>query len=118
MHTMLNDHVLIEIPEICAKVGSFYMPDEVAKKEQAGSEIGQILAMGPKAFADEPVKPKIGDFITFVRYAGRQCIVKQGALAQRLIYDTDVFSIVDDEYLEIANVVKKTETKEVNEHVR
>lgn len=102
----LNDIVWIELPEICERsAGGIILASSEIKAQERGSEIGKILGMGPTAFADEEIKPKVGEYISFARYAGRIVPTKNGARPQRLVFSTEIYAIVDDEYLRDANVV-------------
>jgi co-chaperonin GroES (HSP10) len=86
--------------------GGIYIPDEVVKKEQLGTTIGYVVALGPLAYKDERkfgenaipwCKP--GDYVIFGRYSGARLTMRgenEGVddLACRILNDDEILGTV------------------------
>lgn len=70
------------------------------KRQQAGMDIGTVLALGPNAFlAFDDGKPwcEVGDKVRFVRYSGNQFKSDDGKIEYSIINDEDIYAIVEDD---------------------
>ena len=74
--------------------GGILIPQGVSEREQGGHATGTLVALGGRAFEDfgDPC-PKIGDKVSFGRYAGQ---MQEGAdgLEYRVCMDKDINLIV------------------------
>jgi co-chaperonin GroES (HSP10) len=88
--------------------GVIELPDAVQDSEQTLTSVGYVLQLGHFAFksttqaglalADEPFKPKVGDFVIHQTYAGQEVKLRNGKRL-RILIDTEVLAIatsVDD----------------------
>ncbi len=50
--------------------GKIYLAAQTIDTDKYKQEEGELIAIGSKAFCDWPVKPEVGDTVTFDRYAG------------------------------------------------
>lgn len=100
-----NTHrVLVKPDEQVTKVGSIELPVEVIDRLEAGSYTGTIVSIGPTAFMEEKrlygvdIRRGIqtGMRVMFGRYAGLQCIGKDGK-KYRLLNDEDITAFCDNE---------------------
>lgn len=79
--------------------GGILLPEQMRKREQAGSMVGYVMMLGPIAYQSEERFPNgawcaEGDFIMFKTYAGARFSVKGQEF--RLINDDMVDAIVPD----------------------
>src|SRR3990167_352172 len=92
----LSNKVIIKVCKIEEKVGSIYMPSEIADREQLAKTTGKVVSMGPLVFADEVQNPiKIGDTVYFLRYGGMQHIEEENGekVDYRIVNDIDIVAI-------------------------
>jgi co-chaperonin GroES (HSP10) len=85
--------------------GVIEIPDEVQNAEGILTSIGRVLQLGHFAFksttqaglalAEEPFKPKVGDFVLHETYAGQEIKLRNGKKL-RILLDTEVLAIVKD----------------------
>jgi chaperonin GroES len=79
--------------------GGLYLPQQAQEMEQHAMEEGEVVAIGPqawKAFDDGTPWAKIGDTVTFARYAG---LMKDGDGGQkyRIMQDEDIYAVIVEE---------------------
>jgi chaperonin GroES len=92
--------ILISLPEIQEKTaGGIIRPDDLRKKEETASMLGQVLDMGPDCYADRDRFPsgsycKPGDYVIFRSYSGTR--FKVNGREYRLINDDTVEGVVAD----------------------
>jgi co-chaperonin GroES (HSP10) len=92
----LGAYVLIALPAAQEKIGSVFIPTEVADKDRYGTQRGTVLAAGPSVGRDDKgpnghdVEP--GQQVAFARYAGTMVKGSDGE-DYRLIMDVDVKGI-------------------------
>lgn len=100
--------VLVE-PYIPKYQGPLAMPTEVENVERILATCGRILQMGAFCFrsktaaglhlADEPNRPKVGDYVLYEKYAGQEVHLRApdgGERILRLLNDTEILMVVDD----------------------
>lgn len=85
--------------------GMIVMPKSTQDAEEYKTSIGQVIQLGHFAFksvtqaglslADEPYKPKAGDFVLHETYAGQIIDLRNGKKL-RLLLDTEVLAVVTD----------------------
>lgn len=85
--------------------GGLILPDTVKDKQIAARIKGRVIAIGPLAFQQEghwgdqdAVRPKIGDFVMYEKYAGYLLSDESGS---RVINDTDIFGILTEKGVKI-----------------
>jgi len=79
--------------------GGVIMNESTLEKQQVGSQVGNVLAMGPESYKGtrfEKSGPwcKLGDWVVFARYAGSRIQIEGGEV--RLLNDDEVLAIVKD----------------------
>jgi len=90
-------HVLIRLHEIEKKSsGGIILADSTHKKEQAGGQFAEVLAVGPTAWAeyDEPWA-KVGDKVLTTRYPGAQYDYDGEDKLNRVINDDEIIGVVE-----------------------
>ena len=96
----LFNKVIIKVGEIENTIGKdvkFYMTDETSTKEQLAKTQGEIVAMGPLAFADDETNAiQVGTKVYFQRYGGLQHIEEHDnkKIDYRIVNDNDIVAIV------------------------
>lgn len=90
--------ILIDPEEVETKsAGGIILTDKVTDREKMAQVRGKLIAVGGNAFEDwqEPI-PKVGDTITYAKYAG---LIVKGADGRelRLANDKDITAIVQGE---------------------
>lgn len=83
--------------------GMIELPEEVQNAESILTSVGRVLQLGHFAFksttqaglalAEEPFKPKVGDFVLHECYAGQEIKLRSGKKL-RILLDTEVLAIV------------------------
>lgn len=96
--------VLVE-PYIPKYKGLIETPPEVETAERILATQGRIVQMGAFAFqsktsaglnlADEPNKPKVGDYVLYEQYAGQEVHLRSGHVL-RLLNDTEILMVIDE----------------------
>ena len=79
--------------------GGVIMNESTLEKQQVGSQVGNVLAMGPESYKGtrfEKSGPwcKLGDWVVFARYAGSRIQIEGGEV--RLLNDDEVLATVKD----------------------
>lgn len=89
-------HLMVEMFEAKAKIGSIHVPENTKKLEDTASCVAQVVAMGPDAYQDKArfTAPwcKVGDYIIMRPYSGSR--VKVGDKEFRFINDDTVEAVV------------------------
>lgn len=104
--TMLWRLLLQPLPPLKTNAGGVIeLPDQVQANDETLTSIGQVLQLGHFAFksttqaglalAEEPFKPKVGDYVLHQVYAGQEIRLRNGKKL-RLILDTEVLAVVTD----------------------
>ena len=75
------------------------MNETTLEKQQVGSQVGNVLAMGPetykgKRFENSGPWCKLGDWVVFARYSGSRIQIEGGEV--RLLNDDEVLATVKD----------------------
>ena len=77
--------------------GGIIIPDETGEKDDQGTLIAQIIAVGSNAFyevKESKYRPQVGQYIAYSAYAG-YLIVGKDEEHYRVINDNDVTAILD-----------------------
>ena len=79
--------------------GGLIMNETTLEKQQVGSQVGNVLAMGPetykgKRFENSGPWCKLGDWVVFARYSGSRIQIEGGEV--RLLNDDEVLATVKD----------------------
>lgn len=85
--------------------GVIELAETTQNAEQTLTSIGRVLQLGHFAFksttqaglalAEEPFKPKVGDYVLHETYAGQEIKLRRG-MKLRILLDTEVLAIVKD----------------------
>lgn len=76
---VLTWHVCVYLPAVQEKTkGGLYLPDQTRSEQEYLTNVGKIVALGPKAFQDPKLRidgdedsiPKIGDWIFIGQHSG------------------------------------------------
>lgn len=95
--------VRIKKVQTCTKHG-ITLPDEVIENDEFLQQVGQVIAIGETAFANESLFPnrrptfKIGDWVVFPANAGAKVTTKQGdeRITYRILNDDHVIGVTTD----------------------
>jgi co-chaperonin GroES (HSP10) len=103
--------VLLRIPNLEAQMkkhANIIMPDGTRQAEEAAQLVGQVISLGPDAYADKakfPTGPwcKRGDYVMFRMYAGTHFLMGDPPhqVHYRLINDDTVQAVVRGDPTEI-----------------
>ena len=79
--------------------GGVILNESTLEKQQVGSQVGNVLAMGPEAYKGKRFEHsgpwcKKGDWVVFARYAGSRIQIEGGEV--RLLNDDEVLATVED----------------------
>ena len=79
--------------------GGLILNESTLEKQQVGSQVGNVLAMGPEAYKGKRFEHsgpwcKKGDWVVFARYAGSRIQIEGGEV--RLLNDDEVLATVED----------------------
>ena len=79
--------------------GGLIMNESTLEKQQVGSQVGNVIAMGPetykgKRFENSGPWCKLGDWVVFARYSGSRIQIEGGEV--RLLNDDEVLATVKD----------------------
>ena len=79
--------------------GGVILNESTLEKQQVGSQVGNVLAMGPEAYKGKRFENsgpwcKKGDWVVFARYAGSRIQIEGGEV--RLLNDDEVLATVED----------------------
>ena len=79
--------------------GGLIMNESTLEKQQVGSQVGNVLAMGPESYTGKRFEKsgpwcKLGDWVVFARYSGSRIQIEGGEV--RLLNDDEVLAIVKD----------------------
>ena len=79
--------------------GGVIMNESTLERQQVGSQVGNVLAMGPEAYTGKRFENsgpwcKKGDWVVFARYAGSRIQIEGGEV--RLLNDDEVLATVKD----------------------
>ena len=79
--------------------GGVIMNESTLEKQQVGSQVGNVLAMGPESYKGtrfEKSGPwcKLGDWVVFARYSGSRIQIEGGEV--RLLNDDEILATVKD----------------------
>jgi len=79
--------------------GGVILNESTLEKRQVGSQVGNVLAMGPEAYKGKRFEHsgpwcKKGDWVVFARYAGSRIQIEGGEV--RLLNDDEVLATVED----------------------
>lgn len=88
-------HRILVLPDSAeAKTaGGILLPEETKEREEMAQIFGQVIAVGPGAWADQhPPAPKVGDRVMFAKYAGIRHRAPDGNF-YRILNDLDVCAI-------------------------
>jgi chaperonin GroES len=77
--------------------GGLYIPENKQDKDQGAAHTGTLVALSPMAFSfeewpEDVEKPKAGDRVVFVRYAG--ATVESNGEEYRIIKDKDILGVL------------------------
>ena len=96
--------ILIQEPSAKNKRGSILLTDETKDHIQNSNYIGRVLKLGPLAYKDpgkfgRDAEPwcKVGDVVTFKRYAGQ--VLQYRDVYMRLLNDNEIHSVVPNHNL-------------------
>lgn len=96
MAIALGNHILVEVPKLSKKSkGGIILDTSTINRENEAMNVGKILSCGSKAFEDYEIKPKAGDLVFFIAYAGCKIPTTKDANV-RLIYDEHCRAIVEE----------------------
>lgn len=89
-------HVLIKIKEVEQKsAGGIILSATTHKKEQAGGQFAEVLAIGPTAWSEYAAPwAKVGDKVLTVRYPGAQYDYDGDDHLNRVINDDEIIGVV------------------------
>lgn len=92
-------YVVIELPDAQEKVGSIFIPQSEAEKQQYGTQRGTVVAIGPMvgktlSGVSNGHEVAVGDDVAFARYAGTMIKGVDGK-DYRLLLDDDVKGVFD-----------------------
>ena len=78
--------------------GGIVLAETTLEKQQVGSQVGLVMAMGPDCYADKDRYPdgpwcKVKYWIIFARYAGSRIRIEGGEM--RLLNDDEVLATID-----------------------
>ena len=78
--------------------GGLVLAETTLEKQQVGSQVGLVMAMGPQCYKDKERYPegpwcKEKDWIMFARYAGSRIKIDGGEM--RLLNDDEVLATID-----------------------
>lgn len=87
-------NVLIAVDAVAEKIGSIFIPEKHAERENSASEKGRIVAVSEMAFkggdwAGVTDLPQAGDLVRFQRYAGNEFDGDDGK-KYRIVSDADL----------------------------
>ena len=79
--------------------GGVILNESTLEKQQVGSQVGNVLAMGPESYKGKRFENsgpwcKKGDWVVFARYAGSRIQIEGGEV--RLLNDDEVLATVED----------------------
>ena len=72
--------------------GGIFIPEAIRDKEELAEVEAELIEIGAQAFEDWDVKPKVGAFVHFAKYAGIYVEGDDG-LNYRIINDKDILAI-------------------------
>ena len=77
--------------------GGLHLAETTLEKQQVGSQVGLVLAMGPDCYKDKERYPdgpwcKKGDWVIFARYAGSRIQIEGGEI--RLLNEDEILATV------------------------
>ena len=91
--TPQGHRVLLKIHKVEEKTdGGIILPDELREKLTTAHLDATVLAMGESAFAANYLKPKIGDVVKIVRYAGN-LYDGEDKEPTRIVNDEDIVAV-------------------------
>ena len=78
--------------------GGLVLAETTLEKQQVGSQVGLVMAMGPQCYKDKERYPegpwcKVNEWIMFARYAGSRIKIEGGEM--RLLNDDEVLATID-----------------------
>ena len=78
--------------------GGLVLAETTLEKQQVGSQVGLVMAMGPQCYKDKERYPegpwcKEKDWVMFARYAGSRIKIEGGEM--RLLNDDEVLATID-----------------------
>ena len=78
--------------------GGLHLAETTLEKQQVGSQVGLVMAMGPQCYKDKERYPegpwcKEKDWVMFARYAGSRIKIEGGEM--RLLNDDEVLATID-----------------------
>ena len=78
--------------------GGLHLAETTLEKQQVGSQVGLVMAMGPDCYKDKERYPdgpwcKVKDWVMFARYAGSRIKIDGGEM--RLLNDDEVLATID-----------------------
>ena len=79
--------------------GGLIMNESTLEKQQVGSQVGNVLAMGPESYTGKRFEKsgpwcKLGDWVVFARYSGSRIQIEGGEV--RLLNDDEILATVKD----------------------
>ena len=79
--------------------GGLIMNETTLEKQQVGSQVGNVLAMGPESYTGKRFEKsgpwcKLGDWVVFARYSGSRIQIEGGEV--RLLNDDEILATVKD----------------------
>ena len=79
--------------------GGLIMYESTLEKQQVGSQVGNVLAMGPEAYSGKRFENsgpwcEVGNWVVFARYAGSRIQIEGGEV--RLLNDDEVLATVEN----------------------
>lgn len=96
---------IVIAPYVARYEGAVQVAEVIEQAEQVACSLGRIVSIGHFAFksktvagldlAEEPSKPKVGDYVLHELYAGTT-VKLRGGKQLRIINDTDILMVVKD----------------------
>lgn len=97
--------VLVEPVPPKTHEGVIELPEQSQEAERILTTVGRVVQLGHFAYqsrtsaglhlAEEPKKPKVGDYVLFQQYAGQEVHLRSGHLL-RLLNDTEILMWTSD----------------------
>jgi chaperonin GroES len=97
-HILVKPEDVSDVDEVYRRAKAAGIKLELDKREQKAVEYGTVVAVGPTAFKDYHRGPdilKVGDKLTFAKYAGKS--IKDGDNEYLILNDEDCLAVITEE---------------------
>lgn len=97
-HVLVKPDDVTEADDIYRRAKAAGLQLELSKREQKAVEYGVVVSIGPTAFKDYGRGPdilKVGDRISFAKYAGKS--IKDKDTEYLILNDEDVLAVITEE---------------------